>query len=243
MFCFNRCILRVNTYCLVYLSNQIFVMTTTKVVLVDDHQLIRMGITALLKSENCIEVIGEVNTAKETLSYIDEKKPDVVLMDISLDDGDGILLTQEIVQKHNDVKVIMLSMHVKEDFIQRSIKAGASGYLLKDSPKDELIKAIKEVAKGDKYFASEVSQLMVSSYVNKAGDFAEKKRKLSGLTKREVEIIRLLSDGLSNQKIASQLGISHRTVDTHRTNIMQKVKVKNVAELVKYSIVNKLIEI
>ena len=218
-------------------------MNNTKVVLVDDHQLIRMGITALLKSEDSIEVIGEVNTAKETLGYIDKKKPDVVLMDISLDDGDGILLTKEIVDSHKDVKVIMLSMHVKEDFIQRSIKAGASGYLLKDSPKDELIKAIKEVAKGDKYFASEVSQLMVSSYVNKAGDFAEKKRKLSGLTKREVEIIRLLSDGLSNQKIASQLGITHRTVDTHRTNIMQKVKVKNVAELVKYSIVNKLIEI
>ena len=218
-------------------------MNNTKVVLVDDHQLFRMGITALLKSEDSIEVIGEVNTAKETLGYIDKKKPDVVLMDISLDDGDGILLTKEIVDRYKNVKVIMLSMHVKEDFIQRSIKAGASGYLLKDSPKDELIKAIKEVAKGDKYFASEVSQLMVSSYVNKAGDFAEKKRKLSGLTKREIEIIRLLSDGLSNQKIASQLGISHRTVDTHRTNIMQKVKVKNVAELVKYSIVNKLIEI
>ncbi len=218
-------------------------MNNTNVVLVDDHQLIRMGITALLKSEDSINVIGEINTAKETLGYIDEKKPDVVLMDISLEDGDGILLTEEIVDCHKDVKVIMLSMHVKEDFIQRSIKAGASGYLLKDSPKEELIKAIKEVAKGGKYFASEVSQLMVSSYVNKAGDFAEKKRKLSGLTKREIEIIRLLSDGLSNQKIASQLGISHRTVDTHRTNIMQKVKVKNVAELVKYSIVNKLIEI
>ena len=218
-------------------------MVVTKVVLVDDHQLIRMGIKALLKSESSIDVIGEINTAKETLNYIDEKGPDVVLMDISLDDGDGILLTREIVKRYKYVKVIMLSMHVKEDFIQRSIKAGASGYLLKDSPKDELIRAIKEVARGEKYFASEVHQLMVSSYVNKAGDFTDKKRKLTGLTKREIEIIRLLSDGLSNQKIAGQLGISHRTVDTHRTNIMQKVKVKNVAELVKYSIVNKLIDV
>tara|TARA_B100000674_G_scaffold100597_2_gene73166 strand:- start:2228 stop:2884 length:657 start_codon:yes stop_codon:yes gene_type:complete len=218
-------------------------MVVTKVVLVDDHQLIRMGIKALLKSESSIDVIGEINTAKETLNYIDEKGPDVVLMDISLDDGDGILLTAEIVKRYKDVKVIMLSMHIKEDFIQRSIKAGASGYLLKDSPKDELIRAIKEVARGEKYFASEVHQLMVSSYVNKAGDFTDKKRKLTGLTKREIEIIRLLSDGLSNQKIAGQLGISHRTVDTHRTNIMQKVKVKNVAELVKYSIVNKLIDV
>ena len=218
-------------------------MNITKVVLVDDHHLIRMGIKALLKPESGIIVVGEVDKAKYTLNYIEAKQPDVVLMDISLVDGDGILLTKEIIDLHKGIKVIILSMHVKEDFIQRSIRAGASGYILKDSPKDELIKAIKEVAKGDKYFASEVSQLMVSSYVNKAGDFAEKKRKLSGLTKREVEIIRLLSDGLSNQKIASQLGISHRTVDTHRTNIMQKVKVKNVAELVKYSIINKLIEI
>lgn len=134
-------------------------------------------------------------------------------------------------------------MHVKEDFIQRSLKAGALGYVLKDSPKDELVKAIKEVANGGKYFASEVSQLMVSSYVTKAGDFAKPKKKSNSLTNREVEIIRLLSDGLSNQKIADMLGISHRTVDTHRTNIMQKVKVKNVAELVKYAIVNKLIEV
>lgn len=218
-------------------------MGTTKIVLVDDHQLIRMGITALLNSESDFEVIGEVTAAKDVLGSIEEKKPDVVLMDISLDDGDGILLTKEICKKHKDIKVIMLSMHVKEDFIQRSLKAGAVGYILKDSPKDELMKAIKEVAGGGKYFASEVSQLMVSSYVTKAGEFNDKKRRNTGLTNREVEVIRLLSDGLSNQKIADQLGISHRTVDTHRTNIMQKVKVKNVAELVKYAIVNKLIEI
>jgi len=218
-------------------------MKTIKVVLVDDHQLIRMGIKALLKTESAIDVTGEINTATNALQYINKKKPDVVLMDISLDDGDGIFLTDEVIKKNKDVKVIMLSMHVKEDFIQRSIKAGASGYILKDSPKEELIKAIKQVAKGERYFASEVSQLMVSSYVDKAGDFNGKKRKLSGLTDREVQIIKLLSDGLSNQKIANKLGISHRTVDTHRTNIMQKVKVKNVAELVKYAIVNNLIEI
>jgi DNA-binding NarL/FixJ family response regulator len=218
-------------------------MNVTKVVLVDDHQLIRMGITALLNSESYIEVIGEVNNARDTLSYIEKKQPDVVLMDISLDDGDGIMLTKEIVERQKNIKVIMLSMHVKEDFIQRSIRAGAYGYILKDSPKEELIKAIKEVAKGKKYFASEVSQLMVSSYINKAGDFASEKKKTSGLTNREVEIVRLLSDGLSNHKIASQLGISPRTVDTHRTNIMQKLKVKNVAELVKYAIVNELIEV
>ena len=218
-------------------------MAVTKVILVDDHQLIRMGITALLSAEKDIQIIGEVSSAKDVMDNVAAKSPDVILMDISLDDGDGILLTKEICKKDKGIKVIMLSMHVKEDFIQRSLKAGASGYILKDSPKEELIKAIKEVARGGRYFASEVSQLMVSSYVEKAGDFTDKRRSNTGLTNREVEIIRLLSDGLSNQKIADQLGISHRTVDTHRTNIMQKVKVKNVAELVKYSIINKLIEI
>ena len=218
-------------------------MAVTKVILVDDHQLIRMGIKALLSSENDIDVIGEVNSVKDVFKTLDANKPDIVLMDISLDDGDGILITKDICDNYKNIKVIMLSMHVKEDFIQRSLKAGASGYILKDSPKEELIMAIKEVDKGGKYFASEVSQLMVSSYVVKAGDFTDKRRKNTGLTNREVEVIRLLSDGLSNQKIAIQLGISHRTVDTHRTNIMQKVKVKNVAELVKYAIINKLIEI
>ena len=218
-------------------------MAVTNVILVDDHQLIRMGIKALLNSENDIDVIGEVNSVKDVFNTLDAKKPDVVLMDISLDDGDGILITKDICDNYKNIKVIMLSMHVKEDFIQRSLKAGASGYILKDSPKEELIRAIKEVDKGGKYFASEVSQLMVSSYVVKAGDFTDKRRKNTGLTNREVEVIRLLSDGLSNQKIAVELGISHRTVDTHRTNIMQKVKVKNVAELVKYAIINKLIEI
>ena len=218
-------------------------MAVTKVILVDDHQLIRMGIKALLSSENDIDVIGEVNSVKDVFKTLDANKPDIVLMDISLDDGDGILITKDICDNYKNIKVIMLSMHVKEDFIQRSLKAVASGYILKDSPKEELIRAIKEVDKGGKYFASEVSQLMVSSYVVKAGDFTDKRRKNTGLTNREVEVIRLLSDGLSNQKIAIQLGISHRTVDTHRTNIMQKVKVKNVAELVKYAILNKLIEL
>ena len=219
------------------------IMDIKKVLLVDDHQLIRMGIHALLSTEEDINVIGEVHSALDVLNAIDDGEPDVVLMDISLEDGDGITLTKEICKNYKNVKVIILSMHVKEDYIQRSLQAGASGYILKDSPKEELLRAINEVFNGGKYFASEVSQLMVSSYVTKAGDLTSKKTKKSGLTNREVEIIRLLSDGLSNQKIALQLGISHRTVDTHRTNIMQKVKVKNVAELVKYAIVHKLIEI
>lgn len=218
-------------------------MAAVDVVLVDDHQLIRMGITALLSSEEGINIVGEVESAKNVLAQVAFKKPNVVLMDISLDDGDGIVLTKEVCKNHPEIKVIMLSMHIKEDYIQRSLKAGASGYILKDSPKDELIKAIKEVAKGGTYFAADVSQVMLSSYITKAGDFTGKKKKSNGLTNREIEIIRLLADGLSNQKIADLLGISHRTVDTHRTNIMQKVKVKNVAELIKYAIVNKLIEV
>ena len=218
-------------------------MKKISVLLVDDHRLIRMGISALLNAESDLEIVGEATSAREVMGMVESTKPNVVLMDISLDDGDGILLTKEITKSYKNIGVIMLSMHVKEDFIQRSLKAGASGYILKDSPKEELLRAIREVGVGGRYFAAEVSQLMVSSYVNKVGDFTEKKRKSSGLTNRELEIIKLLSDGLSNQKIAEELSISHRTVDTHRTNIMQKVKVKNVAELVKYAIKNKLIEI
>ena len=153
-------------------------MNITKVVLVDDHHLIRMGIKALLKPESGIIVVGEVDKAKHAIKYIEEKQPDVVLMDISLIDGDGILLTKAISDLHKNIKVIILSMHVKEDFIQRSIMAGASGYILKDSTEQELISAIKKVTKGEKYFASEISRFMVTRYVNKIRDTSVKKRKI-----------------------------------------------------------------
>jgi DNA-binding NarL/FixJ family response regulator len=218
-------------------------MSKIKVLLVDDHQLIRIGIAALLNQESDIEVVGQAESGQNLVHVVQDLKPNVILMDISLEDGDGIELTEEITRLFRKVKVVMLSMHVREDYIQRSIQAGAFGYVLKDCPKEELVLSVKKANEGEKYFAKEVSALMVNSYVNQVGDVANQKNNEVGLTKREIEIIEWISEGLSNVKIAEKLNISNRTVDTHRTNILKKTGVKNVAELVKYSIVNNIIEI
>ena len=218
-------------------------MRKIKVLIVDDHRLIRRGICTLLNNDEDIEVVGEAADPGQCLEMLQLSKPDVILMDISLDAADGIVLTKEITQNNLRVRVIMLSMHLQESYIKRSVQAGADGYILKNSPTEELITAVKEVANGGKYFAQEVSRIMALNYMSSQDGVDSKYAKGEILTKRELQIVKLILDGLNNQKIADQLSISHRTVDTHRTNIMHKVKVKNVAELVMYAVKNKLIEI
>lgn len=217
-------------------------MDIIKVLIVDDHQLIRMGVSAMLSSDEGIKVVGEAESGQNLIHVVQETRPNVILMDISLDENiNGIELTSEITSLFRKVKVIMLSMHISEDYIQKSIQAGAVGYLLKDSAREELIKAVKNVSNNETYFSKEVHQLMIKSYVNKVGKNKKSIDSSSNLTKREVQIIELIADGLNNYKIAEILEISNRTVDTHRTNILKKTGVKNVAELVKYAIVNKVI--
>lgn len=218
-------------------------MEKIKILLVDDHQLIRMGIAALLSKEYDLEVVGEVESGQNLVHLVQEKRPNVILMDISMEGTNGIGLTKEITRLFKKVKVVMLSMHVKENYIKESIQAGALGYVLKDSPREELIKAIKSVYQGNQYFAKEVSDLIVNSYVRKIEENTKEEGDVASLTKREIQIIELISDGLNNHKIAEVLDISNRTVDTHRTNILKKTGVKNVAELVKFAIVNKIISI
>ncbi len=217
-------------------------MRKIKVLIVDDHRLIRRAISSLLNNDD-IEVVGEAADEIQCFEMVEATKPDVVLMDISLEETDGILLTKEIIQSNPRTRVIMLSMHLKEDYIKRSVQAGADGYILKNSPHEELIIAVKEVANGGKYFAQEVSRIMALNYMATQDGLDSKFSKGEILTKRELQIVKLILEGLNNQKIAGLLSISHRTVDTHRTNIMQKVKVKNVAELVMYAVKNKLVEI
>jgi len=218
-------------------------MTSLKVLLVDDHRLIRKAISTLLSNEDEIHTVWEASNSTECFQLMEMAKPDIVLMDISLDGVDGISITRELIQKQPDLKVIILSMHLEENYIKQSVKAGAKGYILKNSPHEDLIKAVFEVANGGQYFAQEVSKIMAQNYLMLEKNTDSRYHKDEILTKRELEIVKLVAEGLNNQKIADLLCISHRTVDTHRTNIMQKVKVKNVAELVRYAIKNRLVEI
>jgi len=191
-----------------------------------------------------IEVLGEAGNAEEAIAKTEELSPDVVVMDISMGEKeDGLEATQIIGEKFPDTKVLILSMHDEEEYIYKSIKCGAHGYLLKSAEK-ELIKGIKAIANGEKYFGARVSKIMTEGYIQRA----KRQQKSHGeqndqLTKREREILELIVQGLSSTDIAEKLSpiISPRTVETHKSNMMKKLNLKNTPELVKYALENKLV--
>jgi DNA-binding NarL/FixJ family response regulator len=211
-------------------------MKDIKVLLVDDHQIILDGIKSLLDNTPGINVVATANDGKEAINTLGILTVDVVLMDIDMPNLNGIDATQQIQRKFNEVKVIMLTMHSESAMIKQLIDIGASGYLLKNSNKEELLDAIQKVAKGEKYFSPEVT----ISLLNKKED--KTKKSTIDFTKRELDVIKLLADGFTNKEIGDKLFISHRTVDTHRTNIMKKIGVNNVASLISYAIKNQLVD-
>ncbi len=202
-----------------------------QLVLADDHSLVRDGIRALLANENGIHIKGEANNGSEVLELLSVVKVDMVLMDIDMPEMNGLEAARIIQKTYPTVKVIVLSMHDEKAMIQALIGAGVDGYLLKNTPKAELVKAIYEVANGSSYFPVEVK----SRLLEKDSD-SFRKGKLAELTDRELEILTCIAEGLSNKEIGEKLFISHRTVDTHRTNLMQKLDVHNVAGLVRLAI-------
>ncbi len=216
-------------------------MKKIKVLLVDDHPLIREGIKNSMMDQESIQVIGEAQNGEEALSFLSENYVDVVLMDINMSSKGGLATTKEIVGSYPKVGVIILTMHNEVSIIQEALKAGALGYLLKTTNSRELKKAITEVANEGTYFSSEVSEKIMNQLI---------KRKLEResnnpikLTKRETEILKLISEEFNNHEIAEKLFISQRTVDTHRRNLIQKLQAKNTAGLVRFALKNKIIEV
>lgn len=206
-----------------------------RIVIADDHRIIRDGLKSLLADEKEMTIIGEAVTGQEALVKTHELRPDILIADISMPEMNGIEMTKQLYQEESETKVLIVSMHDNEDYINQALEAGASGYLLKDSSKEELLKAIKAIEKGETYCSGDVSKILlnkflVSSRSKKIKIEAEEKFEL---TRREKEILKLISDGLSNKEIATKLFVSTRTVDTHRYNVMQKLNVKNGAELVR----------
>jgi DNA-binding NarL/FixJ family response regulator len=211
-------------------------MNRIKVLLVDDHQIIIDGLKSLLRDSDEIIVVAEANNGREALRILDILEIDVILMDIDMPVMNGINTLKEIGKQSFGVKVIILSMHNEAGMIKSLIELGANGYLLKSCPQDELIGAIKKVAAGQSYFSTDVTL----SLLNPAGTSNhDKKNEL--LTDRENEILKLIAAGFSNKEIGDQLFISHRTVDTHRTNLMKKLDVNNIAGLISYAIKNGIV--
>ncbi|HEY8401578.1 MAG TPA: response regulator transcription factor, partial [Cytophagaceae bacterium] len=199
-------------------------MEKIKIVLADDHKLMREGITALLKKIPEFSIVGEAEDGEELVKLLDTKETDVVLVDISMPKLTGI----EIIKKYKNVKpnlkFIVLTMHEDVDYILKSVQNGAVGYLLKNAEFEEVEKAIKNAAEGKKYFPSNVSEIMVENL--SSGDKSENLE----LTPRELEVLREVANGLSNKLIADKFQISSRTVESHRVNIMKKLEVHNTAE-------------
>ena len=206
-------------------------------VLADDHELVRKGIKILLEDDGAIQVVAEASDGAEALQKIGDTKPDLLITDIRMPGMDGLQTTQAVKDQFPDVKILVLSMHEDEDYIMKSVEYGADGYLLKDTSKPEFVKAIDVVMSGQKYFSGDISNILVNSYLNaKTKKTSQSAGSTSGekiLTKRESQILSKIYIGVSNADIASELGKSVRTVETHRFNIMKKLGVKNVAELLR----------
>jgi len=212
-------------------------MNKIRILLVDDHSLVRSGLMKLLEPQKEFQVVGEAGDGEEAIALVKKHQPDVVLMDLSMPKMSGLEATKIIGEKYPHVRVLVLTMHDNEEYVFQILKAGAGGYILKDSGREELVKAIQAVARGEKYFSSRISEIMVQGYLKKG----EAKTPLEGsddlpLTKREREVLAFVAEGLNNQQIAEKLFISPRTVDTHRTNIMQKLDIHDTANLVRFAI-------
>lgn len=204
-----------------------------RVVLADDHVFVRDGIKSLLESEENIAVVGEATDGLEALSVVETQNPDILILDIRMPHLTGIEVVEKLRSENNLVKIVVLSMHESEEYVLKSIKAGADGYLLKGSSKEEFLKALHTVANGGKYFSGDISSILISQLTNPIHTATNKPVPDDELmiTKREKEILKLLLSGKGNKEIAEALDISKRTAEVHRFNLMKKLKVKNLIEL------------
>ena len=211
-----------------------------RIVLADDHAIVRDGVKYLLEDENDLEVVGEAANGKEALELVEMYEPDLLIIDVRMPEMNGIDAVTILNEKPTKTKAIVLSMHDSEEYILKSIEAKAMGYLLKDASKEEVLKAIHTVSNGGKYFSGDISTIIVNNLLKKSSTKVpeENLSKTSAvttdefhLTKKEIEILRLILLGKTNKEISLELNKSKRTVETHRFNLMKKMNVKNLIEL------------
>ncbi|HVY62605.1 MAG TPA: response regulator transcription factor [Planctomycetota bacterium] len=216
--------------------------TKIRVLIADDHAILRDGLRKLLSEEEDIEVVGEARDGHDALKKAEELKPDVILLDIAMPGLNGLAVAKKLKAAASGAKILILTMHQEEEYVYETLRAGASGYVLKDAAAPELVGAIRAAKRGEQYLSPNISRLVVKDE-SRAGGGKEIKTVSQHLTNREREVCKLLAEGHTVPKIASMIGISRKTVDVHKTRLMKKLDIHNRAELVKYSITNKLIEI
>ncbi len=213
-------------------------MTNIKVLLADDHGIVRDGIRRLLDSEADIQVIGEAENGRQALQLAARLRPDVAVMDISMPELNGIEATRQLLREHPRLRVIALSMHADKRFVAEMLQAGASGYLQKNCAFRNLVLAIRNVAAGQVYLSQEITGVVVQAFKQN-----QQTSEVSGtdpLSAKEREVLQLVAEGSTTKEIADRLGVSAKTVDTHRQHIMEKLRVRSIAGLTKYAVRNGL---
>jgi DNA-binding NarL/FixJ family response regulator len=210
-------------------------MRKTRILLADDHKLMRSGLKALIEQQPDLTVVGEADDGRQAVSLAASLKPDLLVMDIGMPNLNGIEAAHQITQANPATAIVILSMHSDESYVLRALKAGAKGYLLKDSAESDLIRAVHAVAGGKSFFSPAVSKVLLDDYVRKLQrSGAEDAYDL--LTPREREILQLIAEGKSNKDVANLLNLSVYTVETHRSNIMEKLNLRGIPELILYAV-------
>ncbi len=205
-----------------------------RILLVDDHAILRAGLRALLRAEADIEVVDEASDGKEAVAKTEKLSPDIVLMDISMPVMNGLEATRRIHQSCPQVRVLVLTIHDNEEYLFQVLEAGGSGYLVKKSADTELISAIRAVHRGEAFLSPMAAKMVIGRYLHVVGR-GEGKQNYDELTSREKDVLKLIADGYTNQEIADHLIISVKTVETHRTHILKKLELHTRADLVKYA--------
>lgn len=211
-------------------------MTKTRVLLVEDHGIVRKGLRLILSQYPEFDVVGEAVDGQHAIEQVKALLPDVVIMDVAMPRLNGVMATRAILEQHPHCRILMLSMHGDAVYVRESLRAGAKGYLLKDSVDHELVAAVRALAEGNAYLSPSVSKTVLNDYRQQGGDAG------SELTTREREVMQLLAEGLTAKEIAKRLDISAYTVDAHRGRIMRKLQISSIGELVRYAMRNGLVQ-
>jgi DNA-binding NarL/FixJ family response regulator len=214
-------------------------MSTISIILADDHQVVRKGLKALLSSEADFSVVGEANDGLETVQLVEKLKPDVLILDLMMGGLNGLEVTRQLAKKVPDTGIVILSMHSNEAYVLEALRSGAKAYILKESPPEELIHAVREVHAGKRYLSAPLTERAIEAYTSKSD--AKPIDPYDQLTTREREILMLTAQGYTNNDIASRLFISPRTVETHRTNLMRKLELHSHAQLIQFAIQHDII--
>lgn len=211
-------------------------MDKIRVLLAEDHTIVRKGLRSLLDKELSIEVVGEAEDGRDALKRAEELNPDVVVMDISMPGLNGLEATRQLKKRFPQMKIIILTVYSNEEYIFQTLQAGASGYLIKSAAPTDLISAINAALRGESYLSPSISRAVINEYIRKTKEMSEGKELFEVLTQREREVLQLIAEGHTTREIAGILYISIKTVETHRAQMKRKLNIRNNAELIQYAI-------